>query len=163
MYLFNRKLHKINWHIIANVVGYVLIAEAALLLLPVIVELIYQDGVLAEFCLTIFICLLVGIPLSKLKAKHSSYFAKDGMIAVGLSWIFISLFGCLPFFFTQEIPSLVDCFFESVSGFTTTGSSILTDVEALSHASLFWRSFMHLIGGMGILVFILALVPRSND
>ena len=125
--------------------------------------MIYQESVAMAYILTIILCILLGFPLSRLKTKHTSYFAKDGMIAVGLSWIVISLFGALPFFFSKEIPSFIDCFFETVSGFTTTGSSILTDVEALSHASLFWRSFTHWVGGMGILVFLLAIVPRSNE
>lgn len=163
MFSLNRNLHKFNWRIIGNIIGHVLLIEGGLLLLPLIVNLIYHENVGMAYIRTIFLCLLFGLPLSKLKAKHSSYFAKDGMIAVGLSWIFISFFGGLPFYFTGEIPSLVNCFFETVSGFTTTGSSILTDVEALTHASIFWRSFTHWVGGMGILVFLLAIVPRSND
>ena len=121
-----------------------------MLFLPVIVDFLYKEGHASAYLFTIVLCFLFGFALASLKTKHS-YFAKDGMFAVGLTWITISIFGGLPFFFTREIPSFVDCFFETVSGFTTTGSSILTDVEALSHASLFWRSFTHWIGGMGIL------------
>lgn len=163
MFLLNRNLHKFNWRIIGNIIGHVLLIEGFLLFLPLIVNMIYQESVAMAYILTIIPCILLGFPLSRLKTKHTSYFAKDGMIAVGLSWIVISLFGALPFFFSKEIPSFIDCFFETVSGFTTTGSSILTDVEALSHASLFWRSFTHWVGGMGILVFLLAIVPRSNE
>lgn len=161
MFSLKRHLHKLNWKIIGSIIGYALIIEGCLLFLPVIVDFLYKEGHAAAYLFTIVLCFLFGFALASLKTKHS-YFAKDGMFAVGLTWIIISIFGGLPFFFTREIPSFVDCFFETVSGFTTTGSSILTDVEALSHASLFWRSFTHWIGGMGILVFLLAVVPRSN-
>lgn len=162
MFSLNRRLHMLNWRVIGSIIGYALLMEGALLVLPLIVDIFYGEQVWHAYLLTILCCLVCGATLAALKSKHS-YFAKEGMIAVGLTWIILSFFGGLPFFFSNEIPSLVDCFFETVSGFTTTGSSILTDVEALSHASLFWRSFTHWIGGMGILVFLLAIVPRSND
>lgn len=162
MFSLNRRLHKLNWRVIGCIVGYALIIEGCLLFLPLIVDLIYGEHVAHAYLLTIITCILCGTLLSTLKSDHC-YFAKDGLIAVGLTWLVVSIFGGLPFFFTKEIPSFVDCFFETVSGFTTTGSSILTNVEVLTHASLFWRSFTHWIGGMGILVFLLALVPRSND
>lgn len=163
MYSLNRTLQTFNWRVIFNIIGHVLMIEGCLLLFPLIVDLIYSQHVWDAYLKTIVICLVIGFPLSRMKEKHKSYFAKDGFVAVGLSWAILSFFGGLPFFFTQEIPSLVDCFFETVSGFTTTGSSILTDVEALSQASLLWRSFTHWVGGMGVLVFILAIIPRSND
>lgn len=163
IYYLNHKLHKLNWRVIGNVIGYVLVAEGCLMVLPVIVDLIYQEHKGHIYLIVLAICLVVGLLLSRLKVKHNAYFAKDGMIAVGLAWIVVSFFGGLPFYLTGEFKSLVDAFFEAVSGFTTTGSSILTEVESLSHATLFWRSFTHWIGGMGILVFILALLPRSND
>ena len=162
MFSLNRRLHKLNWRIIGSIIGYALIAEACLLILPLVIDLLYGEGVWYAYLITILCCFACGGVLAALKSKHS-YFAKEGMIAVGLTWIIVSLFGGIPFFITKEIPSFIDCFFETVSGFTTTGSSILTDVEALSHASLLWRSFTHWIGGMGILVFLLAIVPRSND
>ena len=90
-------------------------------------------------------------------------YAKEGFVIVGLSWILIALFGALPFVISGEIPNYIDAFFETASGFTTTGASILTDVTKLSHSSLFWRSFTHWIGGMGVLVFILAIIPESKD
>ncbi len=163
IYYLKNKLHKLNWSVIGNVIGYILIAEAGLLIFPTIVDLIYQEGKFLSYLSIGFVCLILGYVLSRIKVKHSEYFAKEGMIAVGLGWIVVSFFGGLPFFLTNEIPNLFDCFFEAVSGFTTTGSSILTEVESLCHATLFWRSFTHWIGGMGILVFILALLPRSND
>ena len=163
IYYLKHNLHKLNWAMIGNVLGMVLIAQACLMVLPVIVDLIYQEGLYDSYLIVIGICLVLGYALTRTRAKVNNYFAKDGMIAVGLAWIVVSFFGGLPFYLSGEIPSFVDCFFEAVSGFTTTGSSILTEVENLKHATLFWRSFTHWIGGMGILVFILAILPKSND
>ena len=163
IYYLKHNIHKLNWTMIGNVLGMVLIAQACLMVLPVIVDLIYQEGLYDSYLIVIGICLALGYGLMRKKARTNSYFAKDGMLAVGLAWIVVSFFGGLPFYLSGEIPSFVDCFFEAVSGFTTTGSSILTEVENLKHATLFWRSFTHWIGGMGILVFILALLPKSND
>ena len=94
--------------------------------------------------------------------ENTVFYLKEGCVSTALSWILLSIIGCLPFVFTGEIPSFVDAFFETASGFTTTGASILADVEALSHVSLFWRSFTHWIGGMGVLVFVLAVVPMNG-
>lgn len=163
IYYLKHKLQKLNWSVIGNVIGFILIAEAGLLLFPTVVDLIYQEGKFMPYLGMGVFCFIIGFILSRIKVKHSEYFAKEGMIAVGLGWIVVSFFGGLPFYFTGEMNNLADCFFEAVSGFTTTGSSILTEVESLCHATLFWRSFTHWIGGMGILVFILALLPRSND
>ena len=163
MFSLNRNLHKFNWKIIGNIIGHVILIEGFLLILPLFVNFLYGESAGSAYIKAILICFIFGLPLSRIKGSHASYYAKDGMVAVGLSWVILSIFGGLPFYFTKEIPNFVDCFFETVSGFTTTGSSILTDVEVLSHASLFWRSFTHWIGGMGILVFLLAIVPRSND
>ena len=161
IYYLKHNIHKLNWTMIGNVLGMVLIAQACLMVLPVIVDLIYQEGLYDSYLIVIGICLVLGYGLTRKKARTNSYFAKDGMLAVGLAWIVVSFFGGLPFYLSGEIPSFVDCFFEAVSGFTTTGSSILTEVENLKHATLFWRSFTHWIGGMGILVFILALLPSQ--
>lgn len=162
MFSLKKGLLSLNWRIIGNIVGYIAIASGCLMVLPLIVCFIYGEHVAMPFIISIVISLVVGLPLSQLKVKHTSYYAKEGMIAVGLAWIVVSFLGGLPFYFTNEIPSLVDCFFETVSGFTTTGSTILTDVEALSKASLFWRSLTHWVGGMGVLVFVLAFLPRTN-
>jgi trk system potassium uptake protein TrkH len=105
---------------------------------------------------------VLGHFISLKKPQKTKIFAREGFVIVALSWLLLSLFGAIPFFVTREIPSYIDAFFETVSGFTTTGSSILTDVESLSHASLFWRSFSHWIGGMGILVFVVAVLPESQ-
>lgn len=163
IYYLKHNLHKVNWGMIGNVLGMVLIAQGCLMFLPVLVDLIYQEGLYDSYLIVIAICLVLGYVLTRKRTRMNSYFAKDGMIAVGLAWIVLSFFGGLPFYLSGEIPSFVDCFFEAVSGFTTTGSSILEEVESLKHATLFWRSFTHWIGGMGILVFILALMPKSNN
>lgn len=94
--------------------------------------------------------------------KQLFFYLKEGCVATALSWVFLSVFGCLPFVFSREIPSFTNALFETISGFTTTGASILEDVEALSHCALLWRSFTHWIGGMGVLVFLLAIVPMSG-
>lgn len=163
IYYLKHNVHKLNWTMIGNVLGMVLIAQACLMVLPVIVDLIYQEGLYDLYLIVIGICLVLGYGLMRKKARTNSYFAKDVMLAIGIAWIVVSFFGGLPFYLSGEIPSFVDCFFEVVSGFTTPGSSILTEVENLKHATPFWRSFTHRIGGIGILVFILALLPKSND
>ena len=104
----------------------------------------------------------VGISDDPKKPEDTVFHLKEGCIATALSWIVMSLYGCLPFWISGEIPSFTDALFETISGFTTTGSSILSDVEALSHCALFWRSFTHWIGGMGVLVFLLAVIPLSG-
>lgn len=160
---WHKLMRRMNWRIILNLVGYVLFTMAALMLLPLGVSLLYRETCWMSFFVTIILCLVLSIPLMNIHAKQHSYFAKDGLIAVGLSWLLVSMIGALPFYFSQEIPNYIDCFFETVSSFTTTGSSILNDVESLSYGLLFWRSFTHWIGGMGVLVFILALLPKSNE
>lgn len=156
------EFRKLNWRVIANINGNVLLALAGLLFLPLICGLLYHEDI-SSFIIVIIISFVLGFPLSRIKTKHSSYFARDGLIAVGLCWIVLSLVGALPFYISGSIPHYVDAFFEAVSGFTTTGSSILTEVESLPKCMLFWRSFTHWVGGMGILVFVLAILPKSND
>ena len=151
-----------NKRMIAYVLGILLLCEAGLLLLPVAVSLIYSESTLISFLLTIGILCAAGIILIHFKPKDKTIFAKDGLFVVDLGWIFLSLFGALPFFISSEIPNYLDALFETVSGFTTTGASILSDVEALSKALLFWRSFTHWIGGMGVLVFVMAVLPLAG-
>ncbi len=151
-----------NGSMILYILGQVLKIEGVLMLPSVITGLIYQEQEGWAYLLGTGICLAVGQLMSWKKPRDTVFYLKDGCVATALCWILMSLFGGLPFLFTGEIPSFTDATFEMVSGFTTTGSSILTDVEALSHASLFWRSFSHWIGGMGILVFLLAIVPMSG-
>ena len=151
-----------NKSIVLKIIGWILIFEAAFMLLPCIVALIYQESSGYAFLITIGICLLIGIPLSRSKPKSNIFFAKEGFITVALGWIVLSIMGSLPFYISGEIPHYVDALFEVISGFTTTGSSILRDVEAMSYSMLFWRSFTHWIGGMGVLVFILAILPMAG-
>ncbi len=149
--------------IIPRILSRVLLIEALLLCLPMVCAGIYAEDT-APFLLTIICLLVVAAALAWLgrKASVSSMRAVEGFVSVGLSWIAMSLFGALPFVLSGEIPSYVDAFFETASGFTTTGASILTDVEALSRSMLFWRSFSHFIGGMGVLVFMMAVMPLDE-
>ncbi len=151
-----------NSSIIRYILGCILKTEAVLMLLPCLVALIYREKEGLWYLPVAGICLVLGVLMSLRKPKNSVFYLKEGCIATSLSWIFLCFFGALPFYFTGEIPSYTDALFETVSGFTTTGASILSDVETLSHCSLFWRSFTHWIGGMGVLVFLLAIVPMSG-
>ena len=153
-----------NRRMILNMLGKLLLSEAAMLILPLIVALIYKETVVIPILLTLGIAFLISLPLCILfKPKSTVIFAKEGFVIVALSWVILSLIGALPFYLSGEIPSYIDAFFETVSGFTTTGASILTDIESMSKGLLFWRSFTHWVGGMGVLVFIMAIVPASND
>ena len=136
--------------------------EGLLLLTPAAVSLVYREKMGFVYLILGIICFVIGFIASRFKIKKQIFYAKEGFVVVSLGWILMSLVGCLPFVLTGEIPSFTDAFFETVSGFTTTGSSILTDVEALSHCSLFWRSFTHWIGGMGVFVFMLAVLPMTG-
>lgn len=151
-----------NYSIIRYIIGWVLVLEAIFLLLPSLVALIYQEKSGVAFIVTAVLCAVIGILLTARKPKNKNYYAREGFVIVALSWIVMSLFGALPFVISGEIPSYVNALFEIVSGFTTTGASILSDVEALSHACLFWRSFSHWIGGMGVFVFLLIVLPLTG-
>ncbi|MBR2023469.1 MAG: TrkH family potassium uptake protein [Clostridia bacterium] len=150
-----------NFAIIKRTLGWILIFEALFFVLPIITGLIYQETQTWAFVWTVLICLGVGSLLVIGKVKNPALYAKEGFVIVAGSWILMSLFGALPFVFSGEIPSYVDALFETVSGFTTTGSSILSgeQIENMSKCLLMWRSFTHWIGGMGVLVFILAFLP----
>ncbi len=152
-----------NRKMVFFITGQIILLEAALMLLPLAVSLIYGDASTLPFLKAIAVCLAVScILLLTCKTKNRVIFAREGFLTVTLSWILVSAFGALPFRFSGEVPSYIDAFFETVSGFTTTGSSILTDVGSMSPGLLFWRSFTHWIGGMGVLVLMLALVPSSG-
>lgn len=151
-----------NYKIILHTLGWVLNIEAGCMILPLICSLIYSDGCVLNFISCILICLITGLLLTLRSPKNKTMYAKEGFIIVSLSWILISIFGALPFIFSGYIPSFIDALFETVSGFTTTGASILSNVEALPKSLLFWRSFTHWIGGMGVLVFLVALLPLSG-
>ncbi|MDO4515101.1 MAG: TrkH family potassium uptake protein [Lachnospiraceae bacterium] len=151
-----------NTSIVRFILGYVLKIEAALLLLPCLTALIYREPEGFVYLGVAIITVGIGFLMTRRKPVNSVFYLKEGCVATALSWVFLSFFGALPFYLTGEIPGIIDALFETVSGFTTTGASILNDVEALSHCSLFWRSFTHWIGGMGVLVFLLAVVPLSG-
>ena len=152
-----------NYRMIFYTVGRILLVEAVLLTLPVIGALIYGEPTLLAFAVTIALLAFVGIPATAKKPADARIYAKDGYVIVALSWILMSLFGALPFVFSGYIPHVVDAYFETVSGFTTTGSTILRNIEALPKSLLFWRSFTHWIGGMGILVFVIAILPKTES
>lgn len=154
-----------NYSVIRNILGKMLLALAAMMVLPLIVSFIYQEGMThyLAYIIPIAVLVLIGFLCNIKKAENPKMLAREGIVIVGLSWLLISLFGCIPFMLTGEIPNFFDAFFEASSGFTTTGASVVTDVTSLSHSVLFWRSFSHWVGGMGILVFILAIIPESKD
>ena len=151
-----------NTSIIRYILGHIIKIEGFLMLLPCVIALIFQEKELFTYLAVATLCILLGSLMTFKKAKDTVFYLKEGCIATVLSWTFLSLLGALPFMITGEIPSFTDAIFETVSGFTTTGASILTNVEALSYTSLFWRSFTHWIGGMGVLVFLLAIIPLSG-
>lgn len=151
-----------NGSIIRFILGYVLKIEAGLMLLPCLVALIYQEREGVYYLMVAGGVLLIGIAATWKKPYDTVFYLKEGCVTTALSWILMSLCGCLPFWLSGEIPNFTNALFETISGFTTTGASILSDVEALSHTSLFWRSFTHWIGGMGVLVFLLAIIPMSG-
>lgn len=149
-----------NFAMVRYIIGFILQFEAGFMLLPLIVGIIYREpGAAIAFLITAAICFVCGKLLALKRPKQKELYAREGFAAVALSWLLMSIFGAFPFMITGEIPHFIDALFETVSGFTTTGASILSDVEALSHASLFWRSFTHWIGGMGVFVFIMAILP----
>lgn len=151
-----------NYSIIFYVIGWILNVEAAFMVLPCITALIYQEKSGWVFVITIVLCLVIGLPLVMRKPANRVFYLREGFISTSLSWIVLSCMGALPFLLSGYITNPVDALFETVSGFTTTGASILSDVEALPHCLLFWRSFTHWIGGMGVLVFLLTLLPLTG-
>ncbi|MBQ7840901.1 MAG: TrkH family potassium uptake protein [Lachnospiraceae bacterium] len=151
-----------NYSIILYVIGWVLNIQAALMVLPCITALIYGEKSGWAFVITMAVCLIIGLPLVIKKPKNRVFYLRESFISTALSWIVLSIFGALPFWISGHIPNPVDALFETVSGFTTTGASILKDVEALPYCLLMWRSFTHWIGGMGVLVFLLTLIPMTG-
>ena len=154
-----------NFKMVFNVVGKMLMLLAALLILPTIVSLIYDEQlrITISFFSTVIVCFLLSVILHYLTkdVTERDFYKREGYVIVTLTWVIFSLLGALPFYLSGEIPHYIDSLFETVSGFTTTGSTILQDVESLSKSLLFWRSFTHFIGGMGVIVFALAILPRS--
>ena len=151
-----------NYRMIFYVLGWILFFVALFLFVPVITALIYSESEFWIYCCVSLICLLAGFIITRKRPENKTLYAREGHVIAALSWITLSISGALPLFLTGEIPSFIDALFESVSGFTTTGASVVADVEALSHATLIWRSFTHWIGGMGVLVFIMVFLPLSG-
>ncbi len=151
-----------NRKAILYILGWVLNIEGAFMILPFLVSLLYAESQGWSFMIVAAICIAVGVLLVLKRPKNMVIYEKEGFVIVAFSWMLFSIFGCLPFVINGDIPNFTNALFETVSGFTTTGASILTDVEALSHGSLFWRSFTNWIGGMGVLVFLLAVTPLNK-
>ena len=151
-----------NYSIVLYILGCVLKFESAFLVLPALVGLIYREHASVSYLAVAVLCLILGVLLTHKKPRSTNLYTREGFVAVALSWIIMSIFGAIPFVLAGDIPFYVDALFETISGFTTTGSSILTDVESISKASLFWRSFSHWIGGMGVFVFIMAILPMMG-
>ena len=156
-----------NKRMIFYVLGKLLLVLSALLVIPFIVSFYYKENIsndkmIIAYLIPIGVSLILGLLLTIIKPKKKDFFAREGFVIVGLSWVVMSLVGALPFYISGEISNYIDAFFETVSGFTTTGASILENVEAMSHSLLFWRSFTHWVGGMGVLVFILAIMPSDG-
>ena len=154
-----------NTRIISYVISNLFKLMMALLLFPLAVSIYYREGLKLSmaYIIPIIILCVLSYFLSGKGPENQSFFSKEGLVIVALSWLLISFFGALPFVISGEIPNMIDAFFESVSGFTTTGASILPEVESLSKSILFWRSFTHVVGGMGVLVLVLAILPKGNN
>lgn len=153
-----------NYQMMSYVLMSISKIEGLLIIIPTIVSLIYKEyEVAGKMAVISVFFILVGTVFTLKKPKKIDIFTKDGLMIVGLTWIIFSLIGALPFFVTGSIPSYVDAFFETVSGFTTTGSTILTDIDSLPKGILFWRAFTHWIGGMGVLVFVMAIIPLAGN
>lgn len=150
-----------NKRSIIYILGWVLIVESVAMQIGTVTSLIYGEKEAIFFVATGVVCAILGVLAVKVKKpKNMVLYQKAGFAATALSWILLSLAGCMPFWLSGEIPHFIDAFYETVSGFTTTGSTILNDVEALSKGMLMWRSFLHWLGGMGVIVFLLAIIPK---
>lgn len=151
-----------NFSVIIYILGWIMNIEATLMSLPALVGLIKHEREGFSFLWVMLACLLVGGLIVLKKPENMKFYVKEGFVIVALSWIIMAVIGCLPFVINEDIPDFTDALFETISGFTTTGATILNDIEALSYCSLFWRSFTHWIGGMGVLVFLLAILPMAT-
>lgn len=153
-----------NRKVVLRMTGVIALLEAAMLLVPAAVSLFYGEKNGLAFVYTALIAAAVGFPIVKFcRPEDKVIYSKEGFVIVAIAWLFMSAVGALPFVISGQIPSYINAFFETVSGFTTTGASILTDVTALDKCMLFWRSFTHWIGGMGVLVFIMAIIPTGSE
>ncbi len=152
-------LRTLNTSSVIHILGYLILMLGLMLMLPLGISFLYQDGSSIGIASSILVSIFSGFIVIKFTRKESDLSIRDGFLVVGFGWLVIALFGSLPYFFSGAIPSFTDAFFESMSGFTTTGASILTNIEGLPKALLFWRSFTHWVGGMGIIVLSLAILP----
>ena len=153
-----------NYNMIIYILGNLMKVEGCLMIVPLFIAIAKTENApMKAFITTIVMLLGLGTVLTSIKFKNKDIYAREGFVITALSWIVLSFFGAMPFYFSETIPSFVDSFFETVSGFTTTGASILTVIEGLPLSILFWRSFTHWIGGMGVLVFLLAIIPMGGD
>ncbi|MCM1579684.1 MAG: TrkH family potassium uptake protein [Ruminococcus sp.] len=151
-----------NYRMIKYILGWILVFEAFFLIIPLLTALVYGEKTIVPILITIALCLAAGGVLVIKKPASTELYSREGFVIVSLSWIVLSLFGALPFTFSGAIPRYIDALFETVSGFTTTGASILPEVESLPKSLLMWRSFTHWVGGMGVLVFLMAFLPLSG-
>lgn len=154
-----------NYKLLGKVLGKIMILEGVLMLAPLVVSFIYSEGLKNHiaFIVPIVALFLLGGLMQLSKPKRKSFYQKEGFALTAMVWIVMTLFGAIPFVINGDIPNYIDACFEIMSGFTTTGASIISDITVISFSSLFWRSFAHWIGGMGILVFVLIFIPESND
>lgn len=154
-----------NYKKLGKILGKIMILEGILMLAPLAVSLVYKESLvhILAFLIPIIIVTAIGFLLQVPKPKRDNLYQKEGFALTAMVWIVMTLFGAIPFVINGDIPNYIDACFEIMSGFTTTGSSIITDITAIAHSSLFWKSFSHWIGGMGILVFVLIFIPESND
>ena len=152
-----------NYAIVFRLLGYILLCEGGLMCLPALVSALYHEwDVLRIFLFTVALCFVIGLSLTFLKPRRKIFYMRESCVTAALTWVVISVMGAVPFVLSGAIPDPVAALFETVSGFTTTGASVLADVESLPMGILFWRSFTHWIGGMGILVFLLAVMPLAG-
>ena len=152
-----------NRKMVFYMLGQILKLQAGIMFIPLITSLIYGEKCFLSFLITIFVALVLGFALTLInKPRDKTFFAKEGFVIVALSWVLLSAVGALPFFISGEIPNYIDALFETVSGFTTTGATILSNVEELSKGIAMWRSLTHWVGGMGILVLVVALLPTDS-
>ena len=152
-----------NKKMVLYFIGWILKIEAVCMILPIVTAVIYKEPQVRDFILTAAICIIIGMLISTKKPQDHAFYTREGFVSVGLGWIVLSMTGAIPFVTDGCIPNYVDALFEVISGFTTTGATILNDVECLPKSMLMWRSFTHWLGGMGILMFILALLPVAGQ
>lgn len=151
-----------NFKMISYILGWILIFESLFMIVPSVTAVCYGESALWYFLITAAVCLAIGGLLIRKKPERKQLYSREGNVIVALSWVLLSIFGAIPFYISGEIPSYLDALFETVSGFTTTGASILPEVESMPKSMLMWRSFTHWVGGMGVLVFIMAFLPLAG-